>query len=102
MLQNTFTWLDEHYDKIAVEEAIQSDPAVPWTILRLPMVYGPGDPLHRFFPLLKRVADARSSILFSEDLAAWRGAARICGERCACDCGRRNIGSGSRTHLQHL
>ena len=73
MLQNTFTWLDEHYDKIAVEEAIQGDPAVPWTILRLPMVYGPGDPLHRFFPLLKRVADGRSSILFSEDLAAWRG-----------------------------
>ena len=57
MLQNTFTWLDEHYDKIAVEETIQSDPAVLWTILRLPMVYGPGDPLHIFFPLLKRVAD---------------------------------------------
>ena len=37
------------------------------------MVYGPGDPLHRFFPLLKRVADGRSSIPFSEDLAAWRG-----------------------------
>ncbi len=73
MLQNTFSWLEEHYDKIAVEEAIQGDPAVPWSILRLPMVYGPGDPLHRFFPLLKRVADGRSSILFSEDLAAWRG-----------------------------
>jgi nucleoside-diphosphate-sugar epimerase len=73
MLQNTFTWLDEDYDKIAVEEAIRGDPAVPWSILRLPMVYGPGDPLHRFFPLLKRVADGRSSILFSEDLAAWRG-----------------------------
>jgi len=62
----------------------------------------PGAPLHRFFPLLKRVADGRSTILFSEDLAAWRGAARICRERCACDCGRRNVGSGSRTHLQHL
>ena len=73
MLRNTFTWLDEHYDKIAVEEAIQGDPAVRWTILRLPMVYAPGDPLHRSFPLLKRVADGRSSILFSEDLAAWRG-----------------------------
>ncbi len=73
MMQSTFTWLDNQYDKIAVEEAIQGDPAVPWTILRLPMVYGPGDPLRRFFPLLKRVADGRSSILFSEDLAAWRG-----------------------------
>ena len=73
MLQNTFTWLDDHYDKIAVEEAIRGDPAVWWTILRLPMVYGPGDPLHRFFPLLKRVTDGRSSVLLSEDLAGWRG-----------------------------
>ena len=73
MLQNTFTWLDEHDDKIAVEEAIRGDPAVSWTVLRLPMVYGPGDPLHRFFPLLKRVTDGRSSILLSEDLAGWRG-----------------------------
>ena len=73
MLRKTFTWLDEHYDKIAVEEAIRGDPAVLWTILRLPMVYGPGDPLHRFFPLLKRVTDGRSSILLSEDLAGWRG-----------------------------
>jgi nucleoside-diphosphate-sugar epimerase len=73
MLQNIFTWFNEHYDKIAVEEVIQGDPAVPWTILRLPMAYGPGDPLHRFFPLLKRVTDGRSSILLSEDLAGWRG-----------------------------
>src|ERR1700729_2283780 len=73
MLQNIFTWLDQHYDKIAVEEAIRGDPAVGWTILRLPMVYGPGDPLHRFFPLLKRVTDGRSLILLSEDLAGWRG-----------------------------
>jgi len=43
------------------------------TVLRLPMVYGPGDPLHRFFPLLKRLADRRSSILLTDDLAAWRG-----------------------------
>jgi len=37
------------------------------------MVYGPGDPLHRFFPLLKRCADGRSSILLPDDFAAWRG-----------------------------
>jgi nucleoside-diphosphate-sugar epimerase len=72
MLQNSFRWLDDHYDKIAVEEAIRGDPAVSWTILRLPMVYGPGDPLHRFFPLLKRVTDGRCAILLSEDFAGWR------------------------------
>jgi nucleoside-diphosphate-sugar epimerase len=73
MLQNVFTWLDERYDKIAVEEVIMSDPSVQGTILRLPMVYGPGDPLHRFVPLLKRFADGRFSILLPEDFAAWRG-----------------------------
>jgi nucleoside-diphosphate-sugar epimerase len=73
MMQNIFTWLNEDYDKIAVEEAILSDPAVPGTILRLPMVYGPGDPLHRFFPLLKRLTDGRSSILLPKDFARWQG-----------------------------
>lgn len=73
MMQNIFTWVNNHYDKIAVEDAIMSDPAGQGSILRLPMVYGPGDPLHRFFPLLKRFADGRSSILLSEDFAAWRG-----------------------------
>lgn len=73
MLQSVFTWVREDYDKIAVEEAIMSDPAVLGTVVRLPMVYGPGDPLHRFFPLLKRIADGRSSILLADDLAAWRG-----------------------------
>ena len=73
MMQGIFTWVEEQYDKIAVEEAILNDPVVSGTVLRLPMVYGPGDPLHRFFPLLKRCADGRSSILLADDFAAWRG-----------------------------
>jgi len=73
MMQSIFSWVDEQYDKIAVEEAILNDPVVSGTVLRLPMVYGPGDPLHRFFPLLKRCADGRSSILLPDDFAAWRG-----------------------------
>jgi nucleoside-diphosphate-sugar epimerase len=73
MLQSTFTWLDGHYDKIAVEQAILSDPFVPGTVVRLPMIYGAGDRLHRFFPLLKRIADGRRAIVLSEDFAAWRG-----------------------------
>jgi nucleoside-diphosphate-sugar epimerase len=72
MLQGTFTWLDERYDKIAVEQAIMNDQVISGTVLRLPMVYGPGDPLHRFFPLLKRCADGRSAILFADDFATWR------------------------------
>ena len=48
-----------------------NDPELPGTVLRLPMVYGPGDPLHRFYPVVKRVADGRRHIIFPEALAAW-------------------------------
>ncbi len=73
MLQSVFTWVDEHYDKVAGEEAVLNSSEVKGSVLRLPMVYGPGDRLHRFFALLKRFADGRSSILLADDLAAWRG-----------------------------
>src|SRR5437667_7095068 len=36
------------------------------------MVYGPGDPLHRFFPMLKRIVDRRTRILMFDEMAAWR------------------------------
>lgn len=73
MMQTMFSWVGEHYDKIAVEEAVLNSPDIAGTVLRLPMIYGPGDPLHRLFPLLKRFADGRSSILLADDLATWRG-----------------------------
>ena len=72
MLQSVFSWVDEEYDKIPVEKAVMSLPDLPGTVLRLPMVYGPGDPLHRFFAYLKRMDDGRPRIVFSEDYAAWR------------------------------
>jgi nucleoside-diphosphate-sugar epimerase len=64
-----FPWIDEEYDKIEVERAISSDPQLPATILRLPMVYGPGDPLHRLYPVVKRIRDGRPFILYEETLA---------------------------------
>ena len=72
MMKGVFSWLHEDYDKIAVEEAIMNDPAVSGTVLRLPMVYGPGDRLHRWFPLIKRCTDGRRAILIPDDFAAWR------------------------------
>jgi nucleoside-diphosphate-sugar epimerase len=72
MLQQVFGWLDDQYDKIPVEEAILGDRNLPGTVLRLPMVYGPGDPLHRFFPILKRMDDGRPAILLEQKQAAWR------------------------------
>ena len=71
-LKSIFTWATEDYDKIAVEQAVMSSSDVPGTILRLPMVYGPGDPLHRYFPLVKRIADRRPAIILPDDFAAWR------------------------------
>jgi nucleoside-diphosphate-sugar epimerase len=71
-LQTVFGWLDDDYDKIPVERAILGDSSLFATVLRLPMVYGPGDPLHRFWPLVKRIDDARSAILMSTPMAAWQ------------------------------
>ena len=45
------------------------NPKLPTTILRLPMVYGPGDPLHRFYPVVKRILDGRPAIWIREKLA---------------------------------
>src|SRR4029077_20322350 len=57
MMASIFSWLDDEYDKIAVEEAIMGDAELSGTVLRLPMVYGPGDPLHRFFFFFLRTPD---------------------------------------------
>jgi nucleoside-diphosphate-sugar epimerase len=72
MLQRVFGWLDDEYDKIPVEREILSHPRLPGTVLRLPMVYGPGDPLRRFLPVVKRIDDRRPAILFEERHARWQ------------------------------
>ena len=69
MLQQVFGWLDDQYDKVPVERVILGDAALPGTVLRLPMVYGPGDKLNRFYPVLKRIDDRRPAIVFSEEFA---------------------------------
>jgi nucleoside-diphosphate-sugar epimerase len=63
-------WIDE-YDKIPVEQVLMADPDLPGTILRLPMVYGPG--AHRAYEYLRRMADGRPAILLSAGAARWRG-----------------------------
>ncbi len=71
-VQRVFSWLDDEYDKIEVEQMVMNDKALPATVLRLPMVYGPGDPLHRLYPTLKRIDDGRSAILMDKGLAGLR------------------------------
>jgi nucleoside-diphosphate-sugar epimerase len=60
------------YDKIPVERAAQSDPRLPTTVLRLPMVYGPGDAQRRLAGYLRRMADGRGVIPLGETFAGWR------------------------------
>lgn len=71
-VRSVYDWVGDEYDKIPVEQAVLSDPKLPGTVLRLPMIYGPGDPLHRFHPMLKRMDDGRKQILFADDVAPLR------------------------------
>jgi len=64
----------DDYEKILVERLVMGNPNLPGTILRLPMVYGPKDPLHRLFPYIKRMDDRRPAIVLEESIAQWRGA----------------------------
>jgi nucleoside-diphosphate-sugar epimerase len=62
-----------HYDKILVERVVTSRPdELPATVLRLPMVFGPGDYQHRLFSYLKRVDDKRPFIILPEGQATVR------------------------------
>ena len=72
VMRKIFPWVTDDYDKIPAERSVMNDRELPGTVLRLPMVYGPGDPLHRFHPVVKRIADGRHHIIFSETIAAWR------------------------------
>jgi nucleoside-diphosphate-sugar epimerase len=72
VMRKIFAWATDDYDKIPAERVVMNNSELPGTVLRLPMVYGPGDPLHRFYPVVKRIADGRGHIIFPETLAAWR------------------------------
>jgi nucleoside-diphosphate-sugar epimerase len=71
-VREVYPWADDEYDKIPVEHAMLEGCDLDATVLRLPMVYGPGDPLHRFHAMLKRMDDGRKQILLPDDLAAFR------------------------------
>lgn len=60
------------YDKALVEKTVMNDPALPGTVLRLPMVYGPGDKKHRTHEYLKRMDEGRPAILLDAGKFHWR------------------------------
>lgn len=63
----------DDYEKILVENVIMGNTDLPGTVVRLPMVYGENDPLHRLFPYLQRIDDKRPAIVVPESIANWRG-----------------------------
>jgi nucleoside-diphosphate-sugar epimerase len=61
-----------NYDKIPVERVVMGVPDLPATMLRLPMVHGPGDVHRRLLPYLKRMDDRRPAIVLDAGLARWK------------------------------
>jgi nucleoside-diphosphate-sugar epimerase len=64
-----FSWLNEEYDKVRVERVLDASERTPVTILRLPMIYGPGDPLHRLYAMVKRIDDRRAAVALDANVA---------------------------------
>ncbi len=64
--------LGDRYDKILAERQVMNDPHIKGTVLRLPMVYGPGDQQRRLFPYLKRMDDGRPAVILDQNLANWK------------------------------
>ncbi|MWC30212.1 NAD-dependent epimerase/dehydratase family protein [Paenibacillus sp. MMS18-CY102] len=62
------------YDKILVEDIVMNNQHMQGTILRLPAVYGPHDPLQRFYKYLKLkpISDSRPFVLVEESFSNWR------------------------------
>jgi nucleoside-diphosphate-sugar epimerase len=62
------------YDKILVERAVTGEPErLPSTVLRLPMVFGPGDYQHRLYAYLERMRRRPQHLVISDKVASWRG-----------------------------
>jgi nucleoside-diphosphate-sugar epimerase len=64
-------WLDD-YDKIPIEADAVARHGIDWTILRLPMVFGPGDRQRRFGWLIRPLAAGAEHIAMPRQWAQWR------------------------------
>lgn len=61
----------DDYDKIPVEGLLLDEPELRTAVLRLGMVYGPGDFQHRLYSWLRRMDDGRPHIVLGQSLAEW-------------------------------
>ena len=65
------SWMDD-YDKIPLEEAVRARQGLNATILRLPMLYGPGDRQRRFRWIVGPMIAGEKSLRIDPAWAAWR------------------------------
>ncbi len=68
--EDPMAWMD-NYDKILIERVVMGSPDLSGTILRLPMVYGPHDNMHRIFKYLQRMDEHRPVVVLGERFAHW-------------------------------
>ena len=64
-------WMDD-YDKIPIEQMVGEQPNLPGVVVRLPMVYGPGDRQRRFAWAIKPMLAKAPVIEVDAQWAAWR------------------------------
>lgn len=64
-------WMDA-YDKIPLEEAVRAASGLEATILRLPLVFGPGDRQRRFSWAIRPMAAGRPRFVVPHPWASWR------------------------------
>lgn len=65
-------WLGgRDYEKIHVEKVLMNDSEIQGTILRLPMIYGPGDVQKRFLEIIENFKEGK--IVLDEETAHWKG-----------------------------
>ena len=64
-------WMDA-YDKIPIEQAAAAILGAAGTVVRLPMVYGPGDRQRRFGWAIRAMQAGRAELLVDAAWAAWR------------------------------
>jgi nucleoside-diphosphate-sugar epimerase len=64
-------WMDD-YDKIPLEEALRARPGLAGVILRLPMVFGPGDRQRRFRWIIAPMLAGKARLTVDPVWAAWR------------------------------
>jgi nucleoside-diphosphate-sugar epimerase len=70
-IDDPLRWMDD-YDKIPIESCATNLKHTPWTILRLPMVYGPGDRLSRFAWIIAPSRAGLARLALPRSWARWQ------------------------------